>query len=93
MLAIEPEDNHILSETELKAYRLTGVDPEEQQSRAIRKEAADVEEANELGLNRREYTRRKMLGEKQCAYSDDGALADYIEYADCKTRILRTGAK
>jgi hypothetical protein len=93
ILATEPENNHILTEAELKAYRLTGVDPAEQQRRAIQKEAADVQEANELGLNRQEYTRRKTLGEKLCTYSASGALADYIEYADCKTRILRTGAK
>jgi hypothetical protein len=50
MLATEPEDNDILTETELRAYRLTGVDPAEQQRRAIQKEAADVQEANGLGL-------------------------------------------
>ena len=93
MLATEPENNHILTETELKAYRLTGVDPAEQQRRAIEKEAADVKEANQLGLDRPEYTRRKMLGEALCTYSASGALADGREYADCKIRILRTGAK
>jgi ATP-dependent protease ClpP protease subunit len=56
MLATEPENNHILTETELKAYRLAGVDPAEQQRRAIQKETADVQEANQLGLDRREYT-------------------------------------
>jgi hypothetical protein len=34
---------------------LVGVDPAERQRRAIQKEAADVEEANRLGLDRREY--------------------------------------
>jgi ATP-dependent protease ClpP protease subunit len=93
MLATEPENNHILTETEIKAYRLTGVDPAEQQRRAIQKEAADIQEANQLDLDRREYTRRKALGEKLCPYSASGALADYNEYLDCKARILRTGAK
>ena len=90
MLATEPENNHILTEAELKAYRLMGVDPAERQRRAIQKEAADVQEANRLGLDRREYTRRKMLGETLC---NGGALADGIEYWDCKVRILKTGAK
>ncbi len=93
MLATEPENNHILTETELRAYRLTGIDPAEQQRRAIQKEAADVQEANGLGLDRREYTQRKTLGETLCTYSISGAIADYVEYSDCKIRILKTGAR
>jgi ATP-dependent protease ClpP protease subunit len=91
MLATEPEHNHILTLAELKAYRLVGTDPAEQQRRAIEKEAADVKEANQLGLDRREYTRRKMLGEKICAYSANGAVADGRDYEDCKMRFLKTG--
>jgi len=64
MLAVEPERVHILSKAELTEYRLAGVDPAEQQRRAIEKEARDVDEANQLGLDRKEYTRRKSLGEK-----------------------------
>jgi hypothetical protein len=93
MLATEPENNHILTETELWAYRLTGVDPAEQQRRAIQKEAADVHEANGLGLDRREYTQRKTLGETLCTYSISGAVADYVEYSDCKIGVLKTGAR
>jgi ATP-dependent protease ClpP protease subunit len=93
MLATEPEQNHILTETELRAYRLIGVDPAEQQKRAIEKEAADVNEANQLGLDRQEYTRRKMLGETLCAYSVSGALADGMQYADCKDRFLKHGSR
>jgi hypothetical protein len=93
MLATEPEHNHILTQTELRAYRLIGVDPAEQQRRAIEKETADVNETNKLGLDRQEYTRRKMLGETLCAYSSSGALADGRDYADCKDRFLRTGAR
>jgi hypothetical protein len=93
MLATEPEHNHILTEPELKAYHLMGVDHAEQQRRVIEKEAADVNEANQLGLDRQEYTRRKMLGETLCAYSASGALADGRDYADCKIRFLNTGAK
>jgi hypothetical protein len=34
MLVIEPENNHILTEAELKAYRLVGIDPAVRQRRA-----------------------------------------------------------
>jgi len=91
MLATEPEHNHILTLAELKAYRLVGVDPAEQQRRAIEKEAADVKEANQLGLDRQEYTRRKMLGENLCAYSGSGDVTDARQYEDCKIRFLETG--
>jgi hypothetical protein len=93
MLATEPEHNHILTDAELKAYRLIGVDPIEQQRRSIEKEAADVSEANQLGLDRQEYTRRKMLGETLCAYTAGGALADGRHYEDCKIHFLKTGTK
>jgi hypothetical protein len=90
MLATEPENNHVLTEAELKAYRLTGVDPAEQQRRAIQKEAADVQEANSLGLDRLEYTRRKALADSICAYT---AASDYSEVSDCKKRVLKTGRR
>src|SRR4051794_12833247 len=81
MLATEPENNHILTRNELAGYRLTGADPTEQQRRAIQKEAADVKEANQLGLDRREYTRRKRLAEMLCAYSEKN---DFAGYMNCK---------
>jgi ATP-dependent protease ClpP protease subunit len=88
MLATEPENNHILTEAELKTYRLTGVDPAERQRRAIQKEAADVQEANELGLDRREYTRRKSLGGILC---DNLSTGDYSAFIECKRSILKHG--
>jgi hypothetical protein len=88
MLATEPENNRILTEAELKAYRLTGVDPAEQQRRAIQKEAADIKEANELGLDRLEYTRRKSLGGILC---DNLSTGDYSAFIACKRSILKHG--
>ena len=88
MLATEPENNRILTEAELKAYRLTGVDPAEQQRRAIQKEAADIKEANELGLDRLEYTRRKSLGGILC---DSLSTGDYGAFIACKRSILKHG--
>ena len=65
---------------------LAGPDPVEQQTRAIEKEMRDVQAANQLGLSRREYTRRKALGNDLC--SQVGELRELI---DCKDRVLRTG--
>jgi hypothetical protein len=94
MLAIEPERMHVLTGSELRRYGLAGVDPAEQQRRAIRNEALDVEEANKLGLDRMEYTRRKSLGESICAYGPTGrAVSDYMEFWNCKQRILKTGQR
>lgn len=94
MLATEPERVHILTPTELEAYGLAGVDPGEQQRRAIEKEARDVQEANQLGLDRREYTRRKMLGETLCLYTKAGEpVTDYFEFWKCKQGILKTGQR
>ena len=92
MLATEPERIHMLTDAELKSYGLAGVDPAEQQRRAIEKEARDVQEANQLGLDRREYNRRKALGVKSCLYnSGTGALMTDGEILDCRRRILTTG--
>jgi len=85
MLAIEPERVRVLTPAELKGYGLAGLDPVEQQRRAIENEARDVREANQLGLDRREYTRRKALGESICAYTAAGEpVTDYSEFWKCK---------
>jgi ATP-dependent protease ClpP protease subunit len=92
MLATEPERVHILTKAELKSYGLAGVDPTEQQTRAIESEARDVQEANTLGLDRREYTRRKALGIESCVYnSSTGNLMTSSEMLDCRRRILTIG--
>lgn len=93
ILIVEPENNRILTRSELKAYRLMGVDRVELQRRTVRKEMADVQEANQLGLERLEYTRRKMLGESLCMHSANGLEANYFDYLDCKKRVLRTGVR
>jgi hypothetical protein len=92
MLATEPERVHILTKAELMSYGLAGVDSAEQQRRAIENEARDVQEANRLGLDRREYTRRKTLGIQSCIYnSATGELMTDGEMLDCRERILTTG--
>ena len=52
---------------DLWVHGLAGPDPVEQQTRAIEKEMRDVQAANQLGLSRREYTRRKALGNDLCS--------------------------
>ena len=54
----------------------------------------DVEEANKLGLDRREYTRRKSLGESLCAYTPGGrAVTEYMEFWNCKQKVVKTGQR
>jgi Clp protease len=92
MLATEPERVHVLTGAELKSYGLAGLDPAEQQRRAIGNEARDVYEANQLGLDRQEYTRRKSLGISLCFYSlTTGELMTDGEVLECRRRILTTG--
>jgi ATP-dependent protease ClpP protease subunit len=106
MLATEPERVRYLTLVELKDFGLGRVDPAEQQRRAIEKEARDIKEANRMGLDRQEYTRRKALGDSSCAYTgnsgsyteplepgDSVKWTNYSEYVDCKDRILKTGRK
>jgi ATP-dependent protease ClpP protease subunit len=68
MMAVEPEKVRYLTEADLARYGLAGVDPAEQQTRAIENEAQNIQEANELGLDRREYTRRKAVVNQMCSY-------------------------
>jgi hypothetical protein len=88
MLAISPESVRILSEAELKDYHLSGIDPGEQRRIAINNEAFEVSEANRLGIDRREYIRRKALGDSVCAAF--GAAGHPADYLDCKKRVLET---
>jgi ATP-dependent protease ClpP protease subunit len=88
MLGIPPERVHILTPSELWVYGLAGVDPAEQQRLAIEEEAREVQEANQLGLDRREYIRRKAIGEDLCAKR---ATGDYAEFWNCKQRVLKSG--
>jgi hypothetical protein len=83
MLAVEPENNRILTEAELKSYRLAGVDADEQQTRAVAKEATDIQEANRMNLDRREYTHRKALVARECLRASN--------YDNCYAEVMRTG--
>jgi ATP-dependent protease ClpP protease subunit len=94
MLAVEPQRVRFLTQAELTEYGLGRVDPAEQQRRAIENEARDVEEANQLGLDRMEYTRRKALAESICERTPaGGAVTDYTEFWNCKQRVLKTGQR
>jgi ATP-dependent protease ClpP protease subunit len=86
MLATEPDKVRFLIPSELKAYGLWATDPVEQEKRAIENETRDVQEANKLGLDRREYIRRKVLGEHLCPDSEP-------EFWQCRRRVLQTGGR
>jgi ATP-dependent protease ClpP protease subunit len=92
MLATEPERVHVLTPAELTTYGLARIDSAEQRRRAIENEARDVQEANQLGLDRREYTRRKSLGINSCIFNSiTGKYMSDGEMLDCRRRILTTG--
>ena len=84
MLAIEPENVHYLTQAELNRYGLAGIDPVEQQTKAVEHEMRDVIKANQLGLDRREYTRRKALANDLCS------LASVHDKMACKRRVLKS---
>jgi hypothetical protein len=86
MLAVEPQRIKVLTSAELADYGLARVDPTEQQRRAVENEARDVEEANRLGLDRMEYTRRKILAESLCPDTEP-------VFWECRRRVLWSGAK
>jgi hypothetical protein len=93
MLAIEPEDVRILTNSELKKYRLEGPVPAERQRVAIEREANDVQKANQLGIDRLEYTRRKALA-RSCIYTAAGEVEiSQSAFFSCKERILKTGRR
>jgi hypothetical protein len=84
MLATEPEHVHELTQQELKSYGLLDVDPAERQQRAIENEVRAVQETKELGLDRIEYMRRKVLADELCGDETSNRI-------DCQKRILTTG--
>ncbi|SFV19868.1 ATP-dependent Clp protease proteolytic subunit [Bradyrhizobium arachidis] len=83
MIAVEPEDNRVLTASQLASYGLLGVDRAEKQQRAIDQEVRDLEEAKALGLDRREYNRRKSRAKLLCSGPEASP--------DCRKMILQTG--
>lgn len=83
MIAVEPEDNRVLTTSQLASYGLLGVDRAEKQQRAIDQEVKDLEEAKALGLDRREYNRRKSRAKLLCSAPEASP--------DCRKMILQTG--
>lgn len=77
MLRTNPEHMRVLSENELTQYGLTETDP-------VALEAMEIQEAKVLGLDRREYMRRKLLVEHSCG----GSIPSY---AECRRNILKSG--
>jgi hypothetical protein len=84
MLATEPERVRMLTSAEIDGYGLVGVDPAEQERRAVESEVREVQEAHELGLDRREYIRRKILVKSLCVDSRG-------EDQKCRRTVMKTG--
>jgi hypothetical protein len=84
MLAVEPEAVRMLTLKELQSYRLLGVDPAEQERRAVSREIHDLKEAEELGIDRIEYTKRKARANATCSSA--------AEHYHCFNRVMKTGA-
>lgn len=83
MIAVEPEDNRVLTASQLASYGLVGIDRAEKQRRAIDQEISDVEEAKALGLDRREYNRRKSRAKLLCSAPEASS--------NCRKMIMQTG--
>jgi hypothetical protein len=78
MLRINPEHMRVLSENELTEYGPVAAN-------LVDQEAVEVQEAKALGLERKEYMRRKLLVERGCG----GSPSSYVE---CRSNILETGS-
>jgi Clp protease len=85
MLQTEPDHVRTLTYAELKEYGLKGLDPGEQERLAIAKEAFDVRQANQWGLDRAEYIRRKAIVDSVCTQTTDDT-----EFEKCRLRVLKT---
>ena len=79
MLLINPENVRLLSKAELDSYGLTDADP-------IWKEAFELQEAKQYGLNRQEYMRRIAYAESTCH-----GRWSVILYANCRRGVLKEG--
>jgi hypothetical protein len=82
MLAIDPANVRYLSRNQLENYGLRTVDPIEQ-------ETIDLQEAQALGLDRREFIRRKALSLAKC--SEDSSLETLDAILACNERIMKSG--
>ena len=82
MLAIEPANVRYLSRNQLESYGLRTVDPVEQ-------ETIDLQEAQALGLDRREFMRRKALSLAKC--SENPSLETWDAFLACNERVMKSG--
>jgi hypothetical protein len=83
MLKIAPADIRYLSNDDLKNYGLTTYDPIEQ-------ETIDLQEAQSMGLDRREHVRRQALRKIKCGAIEDPNV-DLLDHITCADRIMKLG--
>lgn len=77
MLRIEPANARYLTRGEMDAYGLTERDP-------VYQETLDLDEARRLGLDRGEFTRRKLRTERECPPVN----ASILDWRRCYDRIM-----
>lgn len=81
LMAVPPEQMHYLTAAELVAYGLDIVDP-------VTREAADLQEARRLGLDRATYLQRKLAAESFCRVVDPRDLATIRLSRECMNAVL-----
>ncbi|HEY6256479.1 MAG TPA: ATP-dependent Clp protease proteolytic subunit [Xanthobacteraceae bacterium] len=81
LMAVPPEEMRYLSGEELAAYGLDIVDP-------VTKEAADLQEARKLGLDRGLYMQRKVLSESLCGVVDPIDAKTIRRSLSCANAVL-----
>jgi hypothetical protein len=81
MLKIAPADVRYLSDDDLNSYGLVWKDPIEQ-------ETIDLQEAQSMGLDRREYIRRQALQKAKCGTLQQIKVDDLVA---CRQRVMQSG--
>jgi hypothetical protein len=81
MLKIAPANVRYLSNQDLNGYGLSYVDPIEQ-------ETIDLEDAQSIGLDRREYIRRQALQDTRCGTLSNMKIDDFVA---CRKRVMKSG--
>jgi hypothetical protein len=88
MLGIEPAAVRYLSYKELQQYGLKSIDPIEQ-------ETLDLQDAQSLGLDRREYIRRQALQKTKCTdrvlQQQLGRLPNLPDFESCWIEVMKLG--
>jgi hypothetical protein len=81
MMVVPPEKIRFLTSAEIAGYGLGFIDP-------VAKEASDLQEARKLGVDRREYMRRRALSWRLCQSTEASGTTTYVMSQACVSAIL-----